>query len=250
LEREREGNARACAARRGVAQLLLFWASLTQYHFPLLYIHIQVFGLLSAQLLLTALIAAPMVLVPSVGQWIRGPGAWLVGVSAVAAFALVLVLTFSESARHSHPTNLLLLAAFTALEGIGVGAIAAGYTLTSVAVAVAMTAGVAGALAAYAARTKTDYTPAGGALCGALTALLLTGLMFSFSAAPAAELVLAGIGSALFGLYLVFDVQLLLGGGGRFALSPDDYVAGAISLYLDLVNLFLHLLRLFGTERD
>ena len=83
-----------------------------------------------------------------------------------------------------------------------------------------------------------------------LTALLLTGLMFSFSAAPAAELVLAGIGSALFGLYLVFDVQLLLGGGGRFALSPDDYVAGAISLYLDLVNLFLHLLRLFGTERD
>lgn len=51
-------------------------------------------------------------------------------------------------------------------------------------------------------------------------------------------------------LYLVYDIQMLTGtthGGSRptaLALSPDEYVFGALNLYLDLLNLFLSLLRL------
>lgn len=176
------------------------------------------------------------------------------------------------------------------------------YALSSVALAVAVTAGVAGSLAAYAARTKTDYTARGGMLLSALTALLLTGLLSLFVRSSAAELMLAGVGAVLFSAYIVFDVQLLIGGQhAKFQLrcgvyvarclqpqqgmvcaaarahapacscaqptshppsassshppppptpSPDDYVAGTIALYLDIVNLFLHLLRLLGSERE
>jgi len=59
----------------------------------------KVFGILSAQLLLTFAIAAPMVLVPSVTRFVAD-NSWIVGLASVASFALVLVLSFSESARH------------------------------------------------------------------------------------------------------------------------------------------------------
>jgi FtsH-binding integral membrane protein len=210
----------------------------------------KVFGLLAAQLLLTAAIAAPMVLVPSVTAFVAANG-WIVGVSSIASLALILVLSFSESARHTHPTNLLLLAAFTALEGVVVGAIAASYALSSVALAVFITGGVAGALSVYATRTKTDYTAQGGMLLSALTAIILTGLIGMFTRSSAFELMVAGGGALLFGFYIVFDVQLLVGGQhAQFQLSPDDYVPGAIALYLDVVNLFIYILRLVGSERE
>lgn len=99
----------------------------------------------------------------------------------------------------SHPTNLILLGAFTALEGVAVGAVSAQYALSSVALAVAVTAGVAGSLAAYAARTKTDYTARGGMLLSALTALILTGFLALFTRSSAAELMISGVGALIFG---------------------------------------------------
>lgn len=206
----------------------------------------KVFGLLAAQLLLTVAIAAPMVLsAPVKGFVSRNP--WVVGLSSLGSLALILVLSFSEKARHSHPTNLVLLGAFTALEGVVVGAISAQYRLSVVALAVLITAGVSGALAAYAMHTKTDYTAKGGMLVTALVALILTGFVAAFTHSKGLDALIAGGGALLFGFYIVFDVQLLVGGHHtRFQLSPDDYVAGAIALYLDIINLFIYILRLLG----
>ena len=145
----------------------------------------------------------------------------------------------------------MLLAAFTALEGVVVGAIAASYSLPTVALAVAITAGVTGGLAAYAARTKTDYTAQGGLLFSALLALIFTGLVGAFTRSAALDLLIAGGGALLFSAYIVFDLQMLMGGAHtRFQLSPDDYVAGTIALYLDVINLFIYILRLLGSERE
>ncbi|KAI8465316.1 MAG: inhibitor of apoptosis-promoting Bax1-domain-containing protein [Monoraphidium minutum] len=210
----------------------------------------KVFGLLAAQLALTVLIAAPMVAVPAVKGFVTA-NPWLVSLASMGGLVLILVLSFSEHARHSHPTNLLLLAAFTALEGVVVGAVSSTYDTRAVALAAAATAGVAGALSAYAARTKTDYTAQGGALLTALVALIFTGLLGALTRSTALELAIAGGGALLFGWYLVFDVQMLIGGQHtRFQLSPDDYVAGAIALYLDVINLFLYILRLLGNDRE
>ncbi|GBF95111.1 hypothetical protein Rsub_07695 [Raphidocelis subcapitata] len=211
----------------------------------------KVFGLLAAQLALTAAVAAPIVLSSGVRGFVA-TNSWVVSLASLGSLVLVLVLSLSESARHSHPTNLILLAAFTALEGVLVGAISATYSLSSVALAVALTAGVAGSLAVYAHRAKTDYTARGGALLSALVSLLLTGLFGAlFGGGRGLELLLAGGGAVLFSFYIVYDVQLIIGGAhAKFQLSPDDYVAGTLALYLDVINLFIHLLRLLGNERE
>ncbi len=61
----------------------------------------------------------------------------------------------------------------------------------------------------------------------------------------ASQLLISAGGALLFSVYLVFDIQLLLGSAQHAAsLSPDEYVFGALSIYLDIINLFLYVLRL------
>ena len=59
------------------------------------------------------------------------------------------------------------------------------------------------------------------------------------------EIMYSSVGALIFSCYLVFDIQLLMH-GKRVQLSPDDYVFAALNLYLDIVQLFLHILRLYG----
>ena len=55
------------------------------------------------------------------------------------------------------------------------------------------------------------------------------------------QMMLATLGVFLFGVYLIFDTQLIMG-GKRYELSIDDYVVGALILYLDIIMIFLYLL--------
>jgi FtsH-binding integral membrane protein len=49
-------------------------------------------------------------------------------------------------------------------------------------------------------------------------------------------------------IYIAYDVQCLLGGDHKYAVSPDEYVMGAIAIYLDIINLFMHILRLLSSS--
>lgn len=203
------------------------------------------FGLLSAQLLLTVAIATPIVAHPGVRSFVA-TNAWFTGLAMMASFVLVLVLSFSESARHTHPTNLVLLAAFTAAEGVVVGAITSQYQMQAILLAVALTALITVGLTVYAMQTKRDFTMQGGLLLTLLLTLVFTGLFAAFTRSPVMHLLLGGLGALLFGAYIVYDVQMLAGNGSKqtaLQLSPDEYVVGAIQVYLDVINLFLHLLR-------
>jgi FtsH-binding integral membrane protein len=59
-----------------------------------------------------------------------------------------------------------------------------------------------------------------------------------------AELMLACAGAALFAMFIVVDTQMMM-----HKLSPDEYILCAINLYLDVLNLFLHLLRALQKQR-
>ena len=79
------------------------------------------------------------------------------------------------------------------------------------------------------------------------------------------------LGSGLFSMYLVFDTQLMmgnkktrllfkiqnlfslymsLGGKHNYSISPEDYVIANLNLYLDVINIFFHILRLIGLLND
>ena len=49
--------------------------------------------------------------------------------------------------------------------------------------------------------------------------------------------------------YLVFDTQMMLGGKHKYSLSPEEYIFAALNLYLDIINMFLFILALFGGRR-
>ena len=45
------------------------------------------------------------------------------------------------------------------------------------------------------------------------------------------------------------DTQLMMGGGKKYSLSPEEYVFAALNLYLDIINLFLYLIMIFGKSK-
>jgi FtsH-binding integral membrane protein len=111
-----------------------------------------------------------------------------------------------------------------------------------------MTALVVIALTVYALRTTNDFTLKGGSLyifavavaVSSLALFILPHSSFWFS-------VISGLSVILFGLYLIYDVQIIVG-GGRYEISEEDYILAALIVYLDIVMLFLHILELIGDK--
>ncbi len=135
------------------------------------------------------------------------------------------------------------LQVFTAAESFFVATASAAYDTDVVLIAAALTAGVTCCLAAYALQTKRDFTAAGGVLFTLLFCLLAASVLGLFFRASWYSVALSCGGALLFSAYIVCDVQLLMG-GHKVALSPDEYVFASLNIYLDVINLFLYILRL------
>ena len=56
-------------------------------------------------------------------------------------------------------------------------------------------------------------------------------------------------GALVFSLYLIYDTQIMMGGKHKYALSPEEYIFAALNLYLDIINLFLYILSIFGNSK-
>jgi FtsH-binding integral membrane protein len=117
--------------------------------------------------------------------------------------------------------------------------------------AFALVTAVSIALSVYAATAKSDFTKSAFPYLLAISVVMMgAGLMLMLFPSQIGMSVYAAIGALLFSAYLVFDTQMILGGKNRMQFSLDDYVPAAISLYLDIVSLFIYLLQLFGQRRE
>lgn len=209
----------------------------------------KVYAILTAQLLATVLIASPFVffLPPGWAQEHQG----LFVVSAIAALAVIIAGSCNPSLFKTYPQNYLFTALFTVFEAITVGFAVSAYTADSVCMVFLLTMIVTGSLSVYAARTENDFTEMGGYMVMALMCMIGFGLlMMFFPAVPFLQKVYATFGALLFGGFIVYDTQMILGGKHKFKFSVDDYVFAAINIYLDILNLFLYLLQLFGDRRS
>jgi len=208
----------------------------------------KVYCLVAVQLGATALLAAP--LATASGAWLEAHAALFMG-STLGLLALAVGLTCGLShLLRQFPWNLVILAVFTALEAVSVGFVCAMYELHSVLLCFGATATIAGALTLFAFTTKVDVTQLGGYLRAMSLSLFVLGLGGIFLGVPLLQAAYAIGGAILFSGYIVYDTQLILGGKyqeKRF--SIDDYVLAALSLYMDLVRLFMFLLRIFGEQR-
>eukprot|EP00195_Chlamydomonas_chlamydogama_P015386 CAMPEP_0202897672 /NCGR_PEP_ID=MMETSP1392-20130828/6367_1 /ASSEMBLY_ACC=CAM_ASM_000868 /TAXON_ID=225041 /ORGANISM="Chlamydomonas chlamydogama, Strain SAG 11-48b" /LENGTH=246 /DNA_ID=CAMNT_0049583367 /DNA_START=87 /DNA_END=827 /DNA_ORIENTATION=- len=209
----------------------------------------KVLGLLAVQLAITTAIAGCIVASTTLKSFVfQNPA--IVVLCLLLSVGSLLYMTFSETARHQHPTNLILAGVFTFGEGVLVGVASAHYSTDLVLMAFGMTAVATTALMVYALRTKEDFTISGGWLHACLMCLIAAGFVGLFFHAAMFNLAVSFVGAVLFSLYIIYDVQLLIGGHHTHKLSPDEYVFATISIYLDIINLFLYILRILGEMRD
>jgi len=108
-----------------------------------------------------------------------------------------------------------------------------------------LTFGMTAALTLYACVTKTDMTVYGGILFCCLIGLLFLAILAAISHLKFLHIALCVLTIIIYGIYLVYDTQLIVG-GRKYQLSLDDYIIGALILYVDIITLFLELLRLLS----
>lgn len=212
----------------------------------------KVYGILTAQLLVTVLIAAP---IAELGKQWTVENQWLLMLSSVMTLVTILAMMCCRDATMSFPTNYICLTVFTAFEAVTVGFLCAQYTVQSVLLAFGLTAAIFASLTVYAWTTKTDFTGLGPYLFAGLIAMLLMSMLItllSFLGFQLSFMVTAwsALGVLLFTFYIVYDTQLMLGsfGGHQTQFGVDEYVFAALSLYLDIINLFVYILQLFGNR--
>ncbi|CAL5224138.1 g6771 [Coccomyxa viridis] len=214
----------------------------------------KVLGIVCAQLLVTALVAALFYLCKPVKLAVyRHPWVWFL--AWAVTFVCVVTLAYNERARRSYPTNWITLCIFTLSFGVLVG-IGTSYFDTRLLVeALALTCVTCAAIFVIVSSTSVDFTQAGGFLWTCGFVLVLCVLFGSFIEDNVFWVVISGAGSILFAAYLLYDLQKLM--GGRYlAVHPDDYVYAAVQaracmqylfhVYLDVVTLFLLLLAFFS----
>jgi len=220
----------------------------------------KVYGILLAQLAVTVIVAGYIVLHGKQMMHTR-PSAVMSAVTISSGLTLLITLIFSccPAVMRNSPGNYGLLGLFTVAESVLVGFACLHYTMGSVILCFGITSLVVLGLTVYAMRTKSDLTGGGPYLLCALLVLLGTGLFLSvlswcgLSHNPlfnGIQILYAAGGALVFSMFLIYDTQLILGGSHQHEFSIDDYAMAAVSLYLDILQLFLALLRLIGREDD
>uniref|UniRef100_H2TED0 Transmembrane BAX inhibitor motif containing 1 n=1 Tax=Takifugu rubripes TaxID=31033 RepID=H2TED0_TAKRU len=212
----------------------------------------KVYLILTAQLAVTISVVAVFTFVDPVRLFvIRYPGIYWA--SFVVYFIVYCILICCKEPRRRFPWNLVLLGVFTLALSYMCGTISSYYDTKAVFLAMGITALVCVAVTVFCFQTKVDFTSCGGFLCIAAVVLMVIGvvtaIVLSFQYVPWLHMLYAAIGAVVYTLFLVYNTQLLIG-NRELAISPEEYVYGALSLYIDIVHIFLFILQVSGAATD
>jgi hypothetical protein len=210
----------------------------------------KVYGWMAVGLGLTALVAFLVAGSPDLLRALVGNRLVFFGLM-IAELGLVFFL--SARATHLAPgTAAGLFALYSALNGVTLSVILIAYTGESVAGTFVVTAGMFGALAFFGSTTKRSLAGFGQFLMMGLIGLVLASILGIFWHNDALQFLISVVGVIVFTGLTAYDAQRLK----QMALAlPEGQlgsyaIVGALSLYLDFINLFLMLLRFTGGRRD
>jgi|Transcript_7985 FtsH-binding integral membrane protein len=207
----------------------------------------KVYAILGVQLLTTTALVATMMMKGGADliTWVQSEGRWTMWTAMIGSFVSLFGL---QCVRHRTPHNMLVLGAFTLCESWMIGTICSMYYANGMGIlvleALALTSIIFAGLTVFTMQSKIDFSVMGPALFVSLLALIVWGLFARFFfASVVASQVYALCGVVLFSLFIVYDTHMVLK-----QYSYDEYIMGAIQLYLDIINLFLFILELLGIK--
>ncbi|AFP84492.1 Bax inhibitor-1/YccA family protein [secondary endosymbiont of Ctenarytaina eucalypti] len=213
----------------------------------------QVYGWMTCGLLLTAFVAWYASRTPELMQFICS--SQLIFFSLMIA-QLVLVFVISSMIGHisgSVATSLFML--YSSLTGLVLASVFIVYTASSIASTFLVTAGMFGAMTLYGYTTQRDLSTVGNLLLMALIGILLASLVNVWIKSSALMWAVTYVGVLVFVGLTAYDTKKLKNMGAELSLENKEQfrkcsIVGALSLYLDFINLFLVLLRIFGHRRS
>jgi len=210
----------------------------------------RIYAWMTAGLAVTGATAAVTVTTPALFNLVYGNG--LVLILLIAAQLALVIAISAAITRLTAATATALFLLYAALNGVTLSSLLLTYTGASIALAFFVTAGTFGAMSLYGAITKRDLTAIGNLAFMALLGLILGSLVNFFLRSEALYWLLTYLGVAIFVGLIAADTQKLK---RLLAQNPEGEAAGrivvigALTLYLDFINLFLNLLRIFGRRR-
>jgi FtsH-binding integral membrane protein len=218
---------------------------------------LKVYNYMTGGLVLTGILAYMFGTVPALQSLLyvetqRGIGMSMFG--WIVTFApLALIFLFSFNLRNmSLGAAQLTFWGFSALMGMSLSSVFMLYTGVSIARIFFITAATFGAMSLYGYTTKRDLTGMGSFLMMGLFGLIIAGLVNIFLQSPALYFAYSVIGTLIFVGFTAYDTQKVkesYWAGADGAAMGKGAIMGALRLYLDFINLFLMLLRLFGNRR-
>ena len=209
-----------------------------------------VYGWMFVGLGVTALVAVLVASSPAIITTIASNRPLLWGLM-LAQLGIVFGLSASVN-RIAPATASLLFVIYSALTGVTLSFVLLVFTGESVATAFVVTAGMFGAMALYGTTTKRSLAGAGQFFFMGLIGLVIASIVGIFWRNSALQFLISFVGVIVFTGLTAYDAQRLK----AMALALPEgrigsyTVVGALSLYLNFINLFLSLLRLFGDRRD
>lgn len=171
----------------------------------------------------------------------------------IAEFALVFAISGAIN-RLSLSTATMLFILYSVINGATLSSIFFAFSVATISKVFFITAGTFGAMALVGYTTKTDLTSMGKLLFMALLGIIIASVVNMFVASSGLDLILSYVGVLVFVGLTAYDTQKIK---QMCQAAPDAgesaqklALIGALSLYLDFINLFLYLLRIFGNNRD
>ncbi|KAH3691060.1 protein lifeguard 1-like [Dreissena polymorpha] len=210
----------------------------------------RVYLLLFAMLMFTFAIVMVFTLVQPISTFVRKNPAFFYSSFGVLFLVFLLIFFIKDTYRRKHPWNLVLLGVFTLAFTYMAATLSSFFTTDSVIVAAAMTAAICLSITLFSIQTKIDFT-----LCSSLIfcvclvllyfAIACLVLRFGMVNGRVLDALYGGAFTLVMSLVLVIDTQQIVG-GKRLEMNPEEYVFGALILYIDVIYIFILLLAAFG----
>jgi len=162
---------------------------------------------------------------------------------SLAFLTLFLVLVCNRSLSRTVPYNYYILFAITLCESLVCGIVSSLYSFQIVATALALTIISTLAITFYACTTKTNFSYYRMGMFIVFSQIFMIGLIASLLRLQALYALYTFLMTIMIGIYLVYDTQLIMGKFG-VGYSVDDYIFATLEIYMDIIRLFLLILRI------
>ena len=211
----------------------------------------RVFGLMSVALLISGFTAFQFS--DTMLSMLMSGGTLMMYALMFSPFIFILVMNFGFN-KLSPMALTMTFVGFAVVMGMSLSTIFLIYDLGTIFKVFFITAGLFGTMAILGFTTSTDLSKMGTLLMMALIGMIIASVVNWFMHSSQLDYIISCVGVLVFTGLTAYDVQRLkrIGMGIEYGTATASKLAvlGALSLYLDFINLFMYLLRVFGNSRD